>query len=120
VPRRRLPTPVPEIEDGDHNVRDFVMARLMAARASAQAVIEAIDVAASAFVNPESDAKGRERREVIEDALEAAGTVSRALESAEAELEVFDADDWKEREPWEDEDGEEDDDEEEDEDDDDH
>jgi len=109
-------TEVVEVE----NPRDFVMARLMAARASLQAAVEAIDDAAGAFVNPESDKKGKDRKELVADALEATGSASRALEAAEGSMaEDFDAEVWADREPWEDDEDEEEDEDEEDEEDDD-
>lgn len=90
--------------------RDFVMARLVAARAQAQSAIDAIDDAVTAFVEPESDEDGKERAELVEAALESLGAATRALESAEEALPAVDN---AECEPWDedsdDEDGEADD-----------
>jgi len=97
------------VDELDVTSRDYVMARLLAARASFQASIDAIDECAALFVNPDDDKKGDERKELIDSALEAAGAGSRALESAE---ETFDQIDPTEGEPWD----EDDDDDEEDED----
>ena len=102
--QRRLPAPrVEQVVD----VRDDAMARLLAARVSFQAAIDAIDEAGACFVNPDTDKGGKERRQLVSDALEAAGSASRALEHVEDTLKDFDKDDWKAAEPWE-EDGEED------------
>ena len=79
--------------------RDFVMARLAAARASAEAAIQAIDDAVTLFVNPQDDKKGKERAELVESALEALGCATRAAESAE---EVLGQVDPLEIEPWDD------------------
>lgn len=77
--------------------RDFVMARLAAARANAQAVVELCDEAIDLFIDPEDDKKARDRAEAIENALDAAGATARALECAEAELPQIDP---LECEPW--------------------
>jgi hypothetical protein len=104
-----MPKGRPSVEV-DPTTRDFVMARLLAARASAQAAIDAIDDATLLFVEPEDDEKGKKRRKLLEAALDASGAASRALECAdEAMPEV----DFVECEPW-DEDGDEDEDEEDD------
>ncbi len=85
--------------------RDFVMARLAAGRAAAQASIEAIDEALNLFVDPDQDKKGKERKELVESALESMGCASRALESAE---ETIDQADMAEYEPWDEDEGEDD------------
>ena len=113
---RRLPAAQVEVE----NPRDFTLARLAIARGSLQAAIEAIDDCVGAFANPESDKRGKDRRELIGDALECTGTANRALEAAEQEIkDSFEAATWQEREPWEDDDEDDEDDEDDDEDDDD-
>ena len=86
--------------------RDFVMARLAAARAAAQATIEAIDDALNFFIDPDEDKKGKERKELVGSALESVGCATRALESAE---ETIDQVDMAEVEPWEDDEEDEDD-----------
>jgi hypothetical protein len=96
--RRAEPIAAPDDEDA-LAARDSVMARLLAARAAATSAIAAIDECGSLFVNPEDDASGRKRKEAIDDALEEAGALCRALEHAEEEL--SDAD-MKAGEPWED------------------
>ena len=107
---KRKPKPEPELEV---DPRDFVMARLAAGRAAAQAAINAIDESLNLFVNPDEDKSGNERTTEVAEALEALGVACRAIESAEAMLDDVD---FSEGEPWEeidDEDDEEDDDEEE-------
>lgn len=70
-------------DEADACSRDFVMARLAAARASAQAVLDAIDETLVLFVTPDEDERGKQRKEFLEAALEASGEVSRALEAAQ-------------------------------------
>ena len=79
--------------------RDFVMARLYAARVCAQGAVEAIDEAIAYFVDPDEDDEGEERTELIESALENAGMATRALESASEAMEAVDP---EECEPWDD------------------
>jgi hypothetical protein len=93
APRSRIVDPDPETTS-----RDFVMARLAAAHASAQAAIDAIEDALVMFVNVDDDASGKKRRDLIGAALEAIGAGTRALECAEENYEHVDA---KEGEPWE-------------------
>lgn len=95
------------VRDLEITPRDFVMARLAAARASAQAAIDAIDECIAIFVNPDDDKAGKERAELVDAALESVGAASRALESAES---TFDQADMKECEPWEENEDDEDDD----------
>jgi hypothetical protein len=77
-----------EVEEDDESdelltFRDFVMARLAAARVSAQAAIEQIDAALGHFVDPDEDKGGTERGELLEGALEAIGEASRGIEAAQ-------------------------------------
>lgn len=81
----------------DATSRDYVMARLAAARASATALIESVDECLNLFVDPDEDDKGKERKELVDAALESAGCTTRALESAEEMLPHVDM---KEVEPW--------------------
>lgn len=92
--------------------RDYVMARLAAARSAAQSTVEAIDEALAMFVDPEEDSRGKERTELVDAAIEAAGCASRALEDA---AEILPDVDFEEGEPWEDEEDEDDEEEEQDE-----
>jgi hypothetical protein len=81
-------------EEGDGSCepssRDYVMARIAAARASAQAAIELCDVAIANFVEPDDDKDGTERGESIDAGLEALGSATRSLEEAHR---VWDEDD---------------------------
>lgn len=79
------------------SARDYVMARLLAARKEAQAAIEAIDDAVTNFVEPEEDDDLAERTELVDAAIEHAGALSRALESAQEILPQVDP---EECEPW--------------------
>lgn len=87
------------------------MARLAAARVSAQSAVNAIDEALELFIEVDEDAKGKDRTELVETALESVGCATRALEAAEEALPGVD---FEECEPWDESD---DDDEDEDEDD---
>lgn len=88
------------------------MARLGGAMASLDAAREAVSAALATFVNPTDDPRGRERKEAIQTALDAAGAATRGLEDA-AEA-IKDAD-LKALEPWDEEDEDEEDEEDEDE-----
>lgn len=77
--------------------RDYLMARVAAARMSAQAVIDSCDEIIAFCMEPEDDAKLRKRTEEITEALEHAGATARALESAEAMIDRVDP---TECEPW--------------------
>jgi hypothetical protein len=83
----------------DPSPRDFVMARLAAGRAAAQAAISAMDEVLNLFVNPDDDRRGKEREELIGEALEALGCACRAVEMAESTFELADL---SECEPWDD------------------
>lgn len=77
--------------------RDYVMARLAAARSAAADTLANIDEALGYFVDAEDD-DGAERAELVASALENVGFATRALESAE---EVMPQIDPEESEPWE-------------------
>lgn len=101
MPPRTRKQPEVEVDDDEAiAARDAVMARLAAARAAATSTVAAIDEALLLFINPDEDTSGRKRKEALDDALEEAGAVCRALECAEEEL---DDADMKAREPWEEE-----------------
>lgn len=102
--RRPIREPEPQ-EDNEFSARDFVMARLAAARAAAQAAIEDIDASLNLFIDVEEDKKAKEREELLGSALESIGCATRALESAEEMMGEVDP---EECEPW---DGDEDEDE---------
>lgn len=93
--------------------RDFVMARLAAARGQVAFAAAAIDEALQLFVDPDADTKGKERRELIDGADAALADAARAVQIAGAELDAIDP---TEGEPEEDAVDDEDDDEEEEED----
>jgi hypothetical protein len=64
------------------NVRDYVMARLAAAHASAQAFLETCDEMLGHFVEPEDDAEGLERAGGFEAGAEALGSATRSFDEA--------------------------------------
>lgn len=66
--------------------RDFVMARCAAARASLQAALEGIDQVLLAFVVPDTDPKGKERTQALEDVDAALGDAATAIHAAMAEF----------------------------------
>lgn len=74
------------------DLTDQAMARLAAARTLAMSAIESIDEALSHMVDPSDDQKGDARAELVEEALEALGGASRALEQAQIPLEDTDFD----------------------------
>lgn len=96
--RKKAEAPADDEDDAGLVARDFVMARLAAARATATNAITALDEALALFVDPQEDASGRKRKEAIGDALEEIGAATRALESAE---ESFEDADVEAGEPWE-------------------
>jgi len=77
--------------------RDFVMARLGAALAAMDVARESVNAALLTFIDPEDDPRGKDRQELVDTALEAAGTATRCLESA---AENFRDADMKAGEPW--------------------
>lgn len=119
MPARKVRNHADHPEDDTEEVeiepteRDFVMARLAAARAAAQQAVNAIDESLHFFINPDDDKKGKKRKEMIDEALEAMGVATRSLEMAEVTVDEIDP---LEEEPWEEGDEDEEDDEEDDED----
>lgn len=101
--KRRAVPDEPQRDDKGTEIseRDFVMARLAAARVLAQSALEAIDEATLLCVHPEDDAKGRKRSDALGGALELVGAATRALEAAEQVLPDIDN---EEGEPWDDDD----------------
>lgn len=95
--RRSQRAPARAATPAEATTRDYVMARLAAARLSARAAIEAIDDTIGMFMVPDDDTKGDRRAEALGEALEQAGCATRALECAE---EVLPAADFQEIEPW--------------------
>lgn len=89
MPRRRAKT-----DTSAHckpSPRDYVMARLAAARAQASSALADLDDAIGHFVDPEDDCRdGDLRSAAMEAALESLGCASRCIEAAQ---EVWDDDD---------------------------
>ena len=97
MPKQNRRVRVKEVEVVDF--RDATMARLAAARASAQAALDAIDETLMLFVNPDEDKSGKKRKSMLDDASVAAGEASRALEAAQANFDELEAEDLKSGEP---------------------
>lgn len=112
-PRKKPVTTSVDVEVTD---RDYVMARLAAARASAQAALESIDEMLGLFVEPEEDPKGKQRDQIFEAASDALGAASRSLEAAQLVWDESDDIDPAEGEDYDDAEGDEDDEEDEEED----
>ena len=91
---RRKKQPVPDVEVTS---RDFVLARIAAARALMRLAGESLDVLENIFLEPDDDPKGEERAELLEDALNQIGSATRSLECAEQALPAVDM---EEIEPW--------------------
>jgi hypothetical protein len=85
--------------------RDYIMARLSAARYYAQSVVEGIDTCIENFIDADEDGEGDIRREAMDIILDLAGEVSRTVELAQAMFDNLGADEISE---CEEEDGEED------------
>jgi hypothetical protein len=83
------------------DARDYCMARLAAARVSAQAALDAIDESLMLFVCPGDDKSGKKREGLMEAASEALGEASRGIEAATGEegWEAMDDEDVKAEEP---------------------
>jgi hypothetical protein len=63
--------------------RDFVMARLFAARAAAQSALTALDEAAMLFLDPtDEDEKGTKRKDLLEDADASLGVAAQGVQAA--------------------------------------
>ena len=76
--------------------RDFVLARLAAARARVAAIEKGIDACIACFLIEKLDPTGKDRADLLDDLAEEAGCLSRALEAAQELLEDVDP---KEGEP---------------------
>ena len=79
--------------------RDFVMARLAAARGTLAAATEALDNCIIQFVFPDDDKNGKERNEALEALADAAGDLSRSVELAQAGMESISKEELAEEEP---------------------
>jgi len=96
--RKRAPEPSDNDDtDAAATARDYVMARMAAARSCAQIALESIDEGIALFVVPGEDKSGKKRLEAVEIALEQLGCATRAMECAEESLPDVDND---EEEPW--------------------
>lgn len=80
-PQKALPPAVPVTVMG--NARDALLARIAEARRCAQSVLDACDDVVELCIETEDDDDGGERTDLIEGALDMAGSCSRALELAE-------------------------------------
>lgn len=105
MPRKEQKTRSDELEDEANDealaARDYVMARLGGAIASLDAAREATSAVLALFVNPDEDNRGKDRKELLDDAQEAVGAASRGIDAA---VEEIDEVDFAAAEPWEDED----------------
>lgn len=79
--------------------RDYVMARICAARGALAAASEALDNCAILFVFPDDDKSGKDRRDALEAVTDAAGDISRSIELAQAGMERIDKAGLAEEEP---------------------
>jgi len=79
--------------------RDFVLARLAAARTLLGSLVEGLDGLIDIFAEPSIDKHGDEREEVFKALLEDAGTFSRTLECAQAVFESLSPTERREGEP---------------------
>lgn len=79
--------------------RDFIMARLAAARGHLSVATEALDGCLTLFLFPDEDKDGSERSEALDIISESAGEFSRAIEAAQTLLEGLDKKQLAEEEP---------------------
>ena len=79
--------------------RDYVMARLAAARGALAAAEEVLDGCILFFIAPDEDKNGAERKESLEELLDIAGDISRSIELAQEGMEALSKADLKEGEP---------------------
>lgn len=112
APKKDDPPPRGYTDEIEVTDRDFVMARIGAARAAASDALSMLDEAMSLMVNPHDDEKGKKRKANVKDALEALGVATSSLELAEANIDEYDPTEEEPGDEDEDEDDEEDDDEE--------
>lgn len=78
--------------------RDFVLARIAVARSLFTSALEALDACTAAFLFPEEDRKGAERKETLDLALDLSGDASRTIESAQGTMSRFMKGDFEEGE----------------------
>lgn len=88
---RRKARPEPEVQV-EATSRDFVLARVAAARAFIRMAGESLDELEGHFMEVDDDPKGEGRAEMLEDALNQLGSATRSLECAEEALPAVDMD----------------------------
>ncbi len=76
--------------------RDFVMARLAAARAHTARITAGIDTCIDYFLYPEEDEDGEGRKEVLDELLDDIGGLTRSIDAAQSLIGEIDP---KEEEP---------------------
>ena len=79
--------------------RDYIMARLAAARSNAQGAVDAIDACVEGFVDTEEDADGANRKGALEAVADLSGEVSRSVELAQEAFETMTEPELSEEEP---------------------
>ena len=79
--------------------RDFILARLAAARGILAAASESLDSCIVQFIFPDDDKSGKERNEALEALADAAGDLSRSIELAQAGMEAISKEELAEEEP---------------------
>jgi hypothetical protein len=79
--------------------RDYIMARLAAAKAYNLAVGDTLDTVIEAFVDPADDESGASRKEALEMASDASGEVSRSIELAQVVFDELTSGELVEQEP---------------------
>lgn len=79
--------------------RDYIMARLAAARGAITAAEEVLDGCILIFMAPDEDKSGSERREALDELLDYAGDISRSVELAQEGMEDISKAELKEGEP---------------------
>ena len=80
-----------------------MIARAAVARNALQAAIDSLDEMTALFANPDDDDDGKERKDLLDGAVEQVGIASRALEAAEEGIGQRDLR-FDIGEPWDDED----------------
>jgi hypothetical protein len=79
--------------------RDFILARLAAARGHLAAATDALDNCINFWIWPDEDKGGKERADLLDVVSEAAGELSRAAEAAQTAMEGLSKDELKAEEP---------------------
>ncbi len=79
--------------------RDYIMARLAAARGALTATQEVLDGCILLFIAPDEDKSGADRKEALEELLDMAGDISRSIEMAQEGMEGISKAELREGEP---------------------